>query len=136
MPVFAFIRTSPHFVQLLNAEPNRQHAIELAQRVLELTKRSQQSMVKQHSPVFSQVDVHYEASLSNSLKPGPDVVFLQDALTHARRSYFSLETREGYGALHGGSAGLALESVQSLLRLYVEALTGRKLMLPPRSSTR
>jgi hypothetical protein len=49
----------------------------------------------------------------------------------ARRSYFSLETRGSYEALHSGSAGLALDSVQHLLRLYVEALTGREVEIAP-----
>ncbi|HET9480086.1 MAG TPA: VWA domain-containing protein, partial [Pyrinomonadaceae bacterium] len=49
----------------------------------------------------------------------------------ARRSYFSLETRGSYEALHSGSAGLALDSVQHLLRLYVEALTGREVEVAP-----
>src|SRR6185503_4683708 len=51
--------------------------------------------------------------------------------TRARRSYFSLETRGSYEALLSGSAGLALESVQHLLRLYVEALTGREVEIAP-----
>ena len=49
----------------------------------------------------------------------------------ARRSYFSLDTRGSYEALHSGSAGLALDSVQHLLRLYVEALTGREVEVAP-----
>src|SRR6185369_17802194 len=49
----------------------------------------------------------------------------------ARRSYFSLETRGSYEALHSGSAGLALDAVQHLLRLYVEALTGREVDVAP-----
>jgi hypothetical protein len=49
----------------------------------------------------------------------------------ARRSYFSLETRGSYEALHSGSAGLALDTVQHLLRLYVEALTGREVEIAP-----
>jgi nitric oxide reductase NorD protein len=51
--------------------------------------------------------------------------------TRARRSYFSLETRGSYEALHSGSVGLALDSVQHLLRLYVEALTGREVDVAP-----
>jgi hypothetical protein len=49
----------------------------------------------------------------------------------ARRSYFSLETRGSYDALLSGSAGLALDTVQHLLRLYVEALTGREVEIAP-----
>src|SRR6185369_3080885 len=49
----------------------------------------------------------------------------------ARRSYFSLETRGSYEALLSGSAGLTLDSIQHLLRLYVEALTGREVEIAP-----
>ena len=51
--------------------------------------------------------------------------------TRARRSYFSLETRGSYEALLSGGAGLALDSIQHLLRLYVEALTGREVEIAP-----
>src|SRR4029079_2329294 len=49
----------------------------------------------------------------------------------ARRSYFSLETRGSYEELHSGMLGLPLDSVQHLLRLYVEALTGREIDIAP-----
>src|SRR6202022_3452578 len=45
--------------------------------------------------------------------------------TRARRSYYALETRSSNEALREGGSGVALESVQLLLRLYVEGLTGR-----------
>src|SRR5947199_384317 len=51
--------------------------------------------------------------------------------TRARRSYFSLETRGSYEALHSGMVGLPLDAVQHLLRLYVEALTGREVDIAP-----
>jgi hypothetical protein len=46
--------------------------------------------------------------------------------SRARRSYYSLETRSSNEALHASDQnGVTLESVQQLLRLYIEALTGR-----------
>jgi hypothetical protein len=42
-----------------------------------------------------------------------------------RRSYYALETRTSNEALRVGGAGVALDSIQHLLRLYVEGLTGR-----------
>ncbi|MCA1574213.1 MAG: hypothetical protein LC770_06675, partial [Acidobacteria bacterium] len=51
--------------------------------------------------------------------------------TRARRSYFALETRGSYDVLHSDSSGLALDSIQHLLRLYVEGLTGREVELAP-----
>jgi hypothetical protein len=45
--------------------------------------------------------------------------------SRARRSYYSLETRSSNEALRASDqSGVTLDSVQQLLRLYVEALTG------------
>src|SRR5207237_5873315 len=51
--------------------------------------------------------------------------------TRARRSYYALETRSSNEALRAGEAGVSLESVQALLRLYVEGLTGRAVEIAP-----
>src|SRR5207253_2706174 len=51
--------------------------------------------------------------------------------TRARRSYYALETRSSNEALRAGEAGVSLESVQALLRLYIEGLTGRAVEIPP-----
>ena len=51
--------------------------------------------------------------------------------TRARRSYYALETRSSNEALREGGAGVSLESVQLLLRLYVEGLTGRTVEIAP-----
>src|SRR6185503_19303763 len=46
--------------------------------------------------------------------------------TRTRRSYYALETRTSNDALRASEhGGVTLESIQSLLRLYVEGLTGR-----------
>ncbi len=88
-------------------------------------------MVKRRSRVSVRARVRCAAFRSSSLKRGRVVVCVGRADTRARRSYFSLETRGSYEALHSGSAGLALDSVQHLLRLYVEALTGREVDIAP-----
>src|ERR1043166_6872104 len=49
----------------------------------------------------------------------------------ARRSYYALETRSSNEALRAGDAGVSLESIQPLLRLYVEGLTGRAVEIAP-----
>src|SRR6185503_8366971 len=49
----------------------------------------------------------------------------------ARRSYFALETRGSNEALRSGGAGLTLESIQHLLRLYIEGLTGEAVEIVP-----
>ena len=52
----------------------------------------------------------------------------------ARRSYFALETRLSNDRLQQTRTGLHLEEVQHVLRLYVEALTGREVEIAPQTS--
>jgi nitric oxide reductase NorD protein len=128
----AFVRASPRFLRLLSADINRSEAIELSRRVLALTKEigavdgeSALACFRSSSRALRNVSIEqFEAWARRGLSAGR-------ADTRARRSYFSLETRGSYEALHSGGAGLALDSVQHLLRLYVEALTGREVDVAP-----
>jgi hypothetical protein len=43
----------------------------------------------------------------------------------ARRSYFALETRQSNAILQNTRAGLHLEDIQTILRIYIEGLTGK-----------
>ncbi|HET6974450.1 MAG TPA: VWA domain-containing protein, partial [Pyrinomonadaceae bacterium] len=128
----AFVRSSPGFIRLLNADPNRAAALELSRRVLALTKEiaavdgeAALACFRSASRALRTVSIEqFEAWARRGLTSGRTD-------SRARRSYFSLETRGSYEALHSGSAGLALDAVQHLLRLYVEALTGREVDVAP-----
>jgi len=128
----AFVRSSPGFIRILNADPNRAAAIALSQRVLALTKEiaavdgeAALACFRSSARALRSVSIEqFEAWARRGLTSGRTD-------TRARRSYFSLETRGSYEALLSGSAGLALESIQHLLRLYVEALTGREVEIAP-----
>jgi nitric oxide reductase NorD protein len=52
----------------------------------------------------------------------------------ARRSYFALETRGSNEHLQESRLGLPLEKVQAILRMYVEALTGKEVEIMPLSA--
>jgi hypothetical protein len=54
-----------------------------------------------------------------------------DEPSKVRRSYFALETRESNERLQKTRLGLSLESIQPVLRMYVEALTGREVEVAP-----
>ena len=122
----AFVRSSPRFIRLLDAEAQRVDAVALARRVLELTKEIAEvdgeaalACFRSSARALQKVSIEqFEAWAKRGLSS-------VRADTRARRSYFSLETRGSYEALHSGTLGLSLDSVQHLLRLYVEALTGR-----------
>jgi len=52
----------------------------------------------------------------------------------SRRSYFALETRGSNERLHRSRLGLTLESIQTVLRIYIEGLTGRQVEVAPLSA--
>ncbi|MEP6946705.1 MAG: hypothetical protein ABJA02_12370, partial [Acidobacteriota bacterium] len=58
----------------------------------------------------------------------------EDASARARRSYFALETRESNDRLQEIRLGLPLERVQAVLRMYIEALTGKEIEVAPLSA--
>ena len=128
----AFVRSSPGFIRVLNADSNRAAALDLSRRVLALTKEiaaidGEAALACFRSSARALRSVSIE-QFETWARRGLTSVRTD---TRARRSYFSLETRGSYEALHSGSAGLALDSVQHLLRLYVEALTGREVDIAP-----
>ncbi len=128
----AFVRSSPGFIRLLNTDPNRTAAVELSRRVLSLTKEiatidgeAALACFRSSPRALRSVSIEqFEAWARQGLSAGRSD-------TRARRSYFSLETRGSYEALLSGSVGVSLDSIQHLLRLYVEALTGREVEIAP-----
>lgn len=59
---------------------------------------------------------------------------MQGESTKARRGYFALETRQSNDLLRKTRTGLQLDTVQHILRLYIEALTGREIEIAARTS--
>jgi nitric oxide reductase activation protein len=49
----------------------------------------------------------------------------------SRRSYFALETRQSNAILQNTRAGLHLEDIQTVLRIYIEGLTGKTVEIAP-----
>lgn len=58
----------------------------------------------------------------------------QEESPKARRSYFALETRASNELLKQTREGLPLERVQTILRIYIEGLTGREVEIAPLSA--
>ena len=52
----------------------------------------------------------------------------------SRRSYFALETRQSNAILQNTRAGLHLEDIQNILRIYIEGLTGKTVEIAPLSN--
>ncbi|MDX6530267.1 MAG: nitric oxide reductase NorD protein [Blastocatellia bacterium] len=119
----AFIRSSPAFFQTLATQKDQVSAVTLAHRVLALTREVAQvdseaalACLRSSAKALHTVSVEQFESWARAGLIAGD--------TRTRRSYYALETRSSNDALREGGAGVSLESVQLLLRLYIEGLTG------------
>ena len=126
----AFIRASPRFFNNIAITKTHLGAVVLAQRVLALTgdvaridAEAALACLRSSAKALHSVSIEqFESWARAGLISG-------DA--RARRSYYALETRSSNEALRVGDAGVSLETIQALLRLYVEALTGRAVEIAP-----
>ena len=128
----AFVRSSPRFLRGLSSEANHDRLINLALRVLNLTRQIAETdgeaalaCFRSSSSALRTVSIEqFEEWVGRGLSSHS-----KDA--RARRSYFALETRSSNDALRSGSNGLALEEVRELLKLYIEGLTGHEVEISP-----
>jgi len=128
----AFIRISPSFLHILGAEKDRSEAILLARRVITLTREIAVSDAEAALACFrSSVRALRTVSIEQFEAWARRGLSTARSDSRARRSYFSLETRGSYEALHSGTAGLSLDSVKHLLQFYVEGLAGREVEIQP-----
>ena len=130
--LIAFIRSSPRFVRTLASESDLDRTINLATRVIKLTREIAETDGEAALACFR--------SSSLALRSVSIAQFEEWALRglsshkkdpRARRSYFALETRGSYDALRSGGKGMSLEDVRHLLRLYIEGLTGQEVEISP-----
>lgn len=128
----AFVRSSPRMLQSLIRDQERLQAEEICRRVIALTVEIARvdgeaalACFRSAARSLRRVSIdQFEEWARQGLAIGQND-------TRARRSYFALETRSSYDALHSAPNGINLDSVQHLLRLYVEALTGREVEIAP-----
>jgi nitric oxide reductase NorD protein len=121
----AFIRTSPAFFHTIASTKDHESAAGLARRVIALTREV--ALVDSEAALAclrSSAQALHTASIEQFESWARAGLIAGD--TRARRSYYALETRSSNEALRVGGAGVSLESIQLLLRLYVEGLTGRE----------
>jgi nitric oxide reductase NorD protein len=125
----AFIRSSPSFFQTITQQGPTDR-IALAHRVMGLTRdvarvdaESGLACLRSAGKALRTVSIDQFESWARA--------GLISADARVRRSYYALETRTSNEALRTGGAGVSLESIQHLLRLYVEALTGQTVDVAP-----
>jgi len=130
----SFIRSSPPFFRQITSLKKHEEAAHLAERVLRLTGEIAEADAESALACFrSSAGALKQVSLlqfEDWVRAGLDT-YSNTTNTRARRSYFALETRRSHDLLHEGREGLPLEKVQTTLRLYIEALTGREVEIAP-----
>lgn len=130
--LISFVRSSPRFFAGIVSLRKPDETVALVRRVLQLVReiaetdaesalaafRSSPSALKKVSLI--QFEDWVRAGINNN-----------SANARARRSFFALETRSSQDILQEGREGLPLERVQTVLRIYVEGLTGKEVEIAP-----
>jgi len=128
----AFVRSSLRFVRSLAGEPDRARLLNLAQRVINLTREIAEADGEAALACFRSSSLALQTvSIRQFEEWARQGLTVHSKDARARRSYFALETRGSYDALRTGSNGLALETVRHLLILYIEGLTGHEVEISP-----
>ncbi|MGQ0541451.1 MAG: nitric oxide reductase activation protein NorD [Blastocatellia bacterium] len=139
--LIAFLRATPKFfkqirsrkLEAISGEKSRVKAI---RRVLELTgeiaetdAESALAAFRSSSAALRKVTLEqFEEWIETGLRE------MASESTKARRSYFALETRQSHEHLRETRTGLPLETIQPILRIYIEGLTGKEVEIAPLSA--
>ncbi|MFL6374697.1 MAG: hypothetical protein ACJ73D_08540, partial [Pyrinomonadaceae bacterium] len=130
--LISFMRATPRFFAGFSRRKIETPAIDI-QRVLWLTAEIGATDAESALAAFkSSAEALSKVSIDNFhewVKGG--LLDYENESTKARRSYFALETRESNSRLQKTRTGLPLETVQHVLRLYIEALTGKEVEITP-----
>jgi hypothetical protein len=128
----AFVRSSPRFVRALASQPNHNRLVNLALRVINLTREIAETDGEAALACFRSSGLALKTvSIEQFEQWAKHGLSEHKKDARGRRSYFALETRGSYDALRSGSNGLSLEEVRELLKLYIEGLTGREVEISP-----
>lgn len=139
--LIAFLRATPRFFRQMSTlrkdvATNDEVRISAVRRVLELTgdialsdAESALAAFRSSTSALKRVTVE---QFQEWIRTG--LAEMVDESSKARRSYFALETRQSNALLQETRAGLHLETIQTVLRIYVEGLTGREVEIAPLSA--
>jgi hypothetical protein len=128
----AFVRSSRPFVRTLAGDADHDRSIDLALRVIKLTRKIAETDGEGALACFRSSSLALrKVSIAQFEEWALQGLTAHNKDARARRSYFALETRGSYDALRSGSNGLALESVKQMLVLYIEGLTGHEVEISP-----
>lgn len=128
--LIAFLRATPKFFKQLGGDSAAlRRVLQLAARIADIDAESALAAFRSSAPALRRVTIEqYEKWIDFGLNEA-DI----DA-PKARRSYFALETRQSNAVLENTRAGLHLEDIQTVLRIYIEGLTGKTVEIAPLSN--
>jgi len=126
--LISFLRSTPKFFSSLNKKSpdDIRRVLQLTAKIAESDAESALAAYKSSSAALKKVSIEqFEEWVENGLQN------VGDSSAKAQRSYFALETRASNEKLQKTQLGLPLEKIQTILRIYVEALTGKEIEIAP-----
>ena len=126
--LISFLRATPKFFAALNKKKpdDIRRVLQLTSQIAESDAESALAAFKSSSAALKKVSIEqFEEWVENGMQSS------EADSAKARRSYFALETRASNESLQKTQIGLPLEKIQSILRMYVEALTGKEVEIAP-----
>jgi nitric oxide reductase NorD protein len=134
--LIAFLRATPKFFAQIASLKKSEQSVSIVKKVLQLTAQVAEKDAESALAAFrSSAQALKKVSLAQFeewVETG--LVEKQNESAKARRSYFALETRQSNQLLQEASVGLPLEKIQTVLRIYVEGLTGKEVEVAPLSA--
>ncbi len=133
--LISFLRATPQFfaqIQKLKTEDEIILARKVLNLVAEIAEKDAESALaafRSASGALRKVSLEqFEEWVETGL------IEKENVSAKARKSYFALETRQSNASLQEASTGLPLEKIQTVLRIYVEGLTGKEVEIAPLSA--
>ncbi len=131
--LISFIRSSPSFFTNIVILQKKAEVAEIARKVLQLVgeiaetdAESALAAFRSSASALRKVSLEqFEEWVSTGLEK------TKNESAKVRRSFFALETRNSNALLQESSIGLPLENVQTILRIYIEGLTGKEVEIAP-----
>jgi hypothetical protein len=134
--LIAFLRATPKFFAQIASLRKSEQSVATTRKILQLTAEVAEKDAESALAAFrSSARALKKVSLAQFeewVETG--LVEKQNDSAKARRSYFALETRQSNQLLQESQEGLLLERVQTILRIYVEGLTGKEVEIAPLTS--
>ncbi len=133
--LISFLRATPKFftqIQKLKIEDEIILARKVLNLVAEIAEKDAESALaafRSSSQALKKVSL---AQFEEWVETG--LVEKENESAKSRKSYFALETRQSNELLQEAQAGLPLEKIQTVLRIYVEGLTGKEVEIAPLSA--